>query len=81
MVWLTPLGSQPWSAAKTAPVCQTHPVEIPFSKERLQLKTLFITRLFWRGGGKKATVGVEQCGVCTQAFLVIDVGLQQQQWL
>lgn len=30
---------------------------------------------------KRATVGVGQRGVCTHAFLVMDVGLHQQQWL
>lgn len=33
--------------ANTAPVCPAHLVEIPFFKERLQLKALFIIKLFW----------------------------------
>ena len=40
--------------ADTAPGCQTHAhlVEIPFSKQQYQFKTLFVIKLLWWGEKK-----------------------------
>lgn len=54
--------------ANTAPVCPTHLVEIPFSKERLQLKALFIIKLFLLKT-KIANVSIKHCGVNTLGML------------
>lgn len=81
VAWLTPLGPEPSSACKYRSCRQTHPVEIPFSKEQFQFKTLFIMKLFWGKNKPKTPLQLLEFSnmvftpwVC---FPLLDLGLPE----